>query len=451
MIDRIRAYVAPAYLCLCLILGGSAQGAWGNAVLRMLAIVIIAWTLLDCRDRQPIPRALKQLFILIALALALGLIQLIPLPIEVWAALPGRWQFVEGFRLLGISPTSMPLSLAPYDTLGALLALLPPFAMLAVMVRFRDYSAASLAAALIGGTIAGVLLGILQVTSGDPVHSPWYPYQQSNFGLATGFFANSNHMASLLLITVPFVAALGATAQGKSADVRLRSAALALVGGAVLLIILGLALNGSLAGLGLGGPVILASLLVLVGGKARFARAALAVIGLGSLVALAMLWASPVSHGAETSVLSRQSILTGSVELLREFGPVGTGLGTFEKAYRLSEDPAAVDRYYVNHAHDDYLELAVEAGLPGIVLMLLFLIWWAWSVRLMLRSPAADQFAYAGAIASAALLLHSAVDYPLRTAAMSTAFAMCLVLTVQSRRDAAQSSDLRPTRHVVVG
>src|SRR6185369_14465997 len=233
------------------------------------------------------------------LALALGMVQLIPLPIGVWAFFPGREQLLEGFRLLGIDPASMPLSLAPYDTLGTLLALLPPLAMLAVMVRFRDYSATSLAAALVGGTIAGVLLGILQVTSGDPIHSPWYLYRQSNFGLATGFFANSNHMASLLLVTVPFIAALGAAAQRKSADVRLRSAALALVGGGVLLIILGLALNGSLAGLGLGGPVILASLLVLVGGKARFARAALTVIGLGSLVALVMLWASPVSHGAE--------------------------------------------------------------------------------------------------------------------------------------------------------
>ena len=78
----------------------------------------------------------------------------------------------------------------------------------------------------------------------------------------------------------------------------------------------------------------------------------------------------------------------------------GSGLGTFEKVYRMAEDPAKVDRYYVNHAHDDYLELAVETGLPGIILMLLFLGWWGRSVWRMLKSPAADQFAMAGAIAS---------------------------------------------------
>ena len=56
--------------------------------------------------------------------------------------------------------------------------------------------------------------------------------------------------------------------------------------------------------------------------------------------------------------------------------------------------------------------------------MLLFLAWWGRSVAQMVRSPASDQFAYAGAIASAALLVHSLVDFPLRTAAMSAVFAM---------------------------
>jgi len=83
--------------------------------------------------------------------------------------------------------------------------------------------------------------------------------------------------------------------------------------------------------------------------------------------------------------------------------------------------------------------------------MLLFLAWWGRSVWQMSQSPAADQFAFAGAIASAALLLHSAADYPLRTGAMSAVFAMSLVLIVQSRRTARSDTDLRPVRHVVIG
>ena len=450
MIERLRRHVAPAYLFLCLLLGGSAQGVWGNMALRLIAILIIGWALLDRKDAHQL-RAAKQLLLLIGLAIALVLLQLIPLPSSLWAALPGRSRFAAGFELLGIDPATMPLSLDPYASLSTSLALLPPLGMLLAMIGLRGYSTAWLAAALISGTIAGVLLGILQVTSGDPANSGWYLYSFSNFGVATGFFANSNHMASLLLATIPFIAALGATVRERAKDVRLRSAALALVGGGLVVVILGLVLNGSLAGYGLGLPVVLASVAMLLGARSRLGRAMLPVVAIAALVAVAVIWASPVNRGATTSVSSRQEMLVGSLTLEREFGLAGTGLGTFEKAYRLTEDPGQVGRYYVNHAHNDYLELAIEMGLPGIILILLFLGWWGRAVWAMARSPAADHFAMAGAVASAALLLHSAVDYPLRTAAMSSVLAMCLVLIVQSRRSARSETDLRPVRHVVVG
>src|SRR6185503_18132263 len=105
---------------LCLLIGGSAQGIWGNAVLRLIAVTIIAWALLQKRD-DPLPLTIKQLLMLIGLALAMGLSQLIPVPMSIWATLPGRSQFLEGFRLLGVEPAAMPLSLSPYDTIATLL------------------------------------------------------------------------------------------------------------------------------------------------------------------------------------------------------------------------------------------------------------------------------------------------------------------------------------------
>ena len=67
MIDRLRPAIAPAYLFLCLLLGGSGQGVWANAFLRLAAIGIIAWALLEPRD-WPLPRAIRQLLALIGLA-----------------------------------------------------------------------------------------------------------------------------------------------------------------------------------------------------------------------------------------------------------------------------------------------------------------------------------------------------------------------------------------------
>ncbi|HYC96271.1 MAG TPA: O-antigen ligase family protein, partial [Sphingomicrobium sp.] len=373
-----------------------------------------------------------------------------------WAALPGREFVVQGFGLLGIAPGPMPISLSPYDSLAALMALLPPLGMLAATLILRAYSNLWLAVALIAGAMAGVLLGILQVSSPFPEQSPWYPYRISNFGVATGFFANSNHMANLLLVTIPFVAAAGASLRAGTKDARARSVGLAVVASGLVLIILGLILNRSLAGYGLGVPVVLASLLILFGQSARRTAGALAAIGLAGIAAIALLWASPIGTqldelGASTSVTSRRQIAANSLALASEFAPVGSGVGTYPKLYQLKEDPAEVDRWYVNHAHNDYLELAVETGLPGVLLILVFLFWWGIAVWRMLRSPASDQFALAGAIASAAILMHSMVDYPLRTAAIGAVFAMSLALILQSRRSAQSEKDLRPVRHLVVG
>lgn len=453
MIARFRPAVAPAYLFLCLLLGGSPQSIWGAAILQLLAIALIAWALLE-RDRG-LGRSSKQLLLLIALAVALILVQLVPLPPAMWTALPGREFVAEGFALLGTPTPAMPISLSLYDSLATLLAVLPFLGMLAATLVLRAYSALWLAGALIAGATAGVLLGILQVSSPFPEQSPWYLYRVSNFGVATGFFSNGNHMADLLLVTIPFIAAIGATLRAKAKDVRTRSAGLAVACSGLVLIILGLVLNQSLAGYGLGIPVVLASLLVLFGVSARRAAVALAGIGVAAIVAIGLLWASPVNTqldpGASASVTSRRHIASNSLDLAAEFAPLGSGLGTFPKLYQVKEDPAEVDRWYVNHAHNDYLELAVETGLPGIILMAIFLLWWAKAVFDMLRSPAADQFALAGAIASAAILMHSMVDYPLRTAAIGAVLAMSLALILQSRRSAHSDKDLRPVRHLVVG
>ena len=112
MIARLRPMVAPAFLALCLLLGGSGQGVWGNAVLRLIAIMIIAWALLEKRN-DPLPPAIRQLLVLIGLAVVLGLIQLIPIPTPIWASLPGRAQFLEGFQILGTEPAAMTLPGGP--------------------------------------------------------------------------------------------------------------------------------------------------------------------------------------------------------------------------------------------------------------------------------------------------------------------------------------------------
>ena len=114
---------------------------------------------------------------------------------------------------------------------------------------------------------------------------------------------------------------------------------------------------------------------------------------------------------------------------------------------------AAVTSEYVNHAHNDYLELVLELGAAGAVLIVLFLGWWAVAATRVWTSTLSTPFGRAATIATAAILAHSIVDYPLRTGALMAVFGAAIALMAQRSRSAPENkrSDLRPARHVKLG
>lgn len=71
-----------------------------------------------------------------------------------------------------------------------------------------------------------------------------------------------------------------------------------------------------------------------------------------------------------------------------------------------------------------------------------FLIWWGWRAVRIWHARNAEPFACAAVIASAVILVHSLVDYPLRTAGLSCVFAMCCVAIARYR----QFAPPRPTQ-----
>lgn len=444
MIAGVRTFAVPAFLLLCLLAGGSRQGAWANAALQLTGAVLIAWAAVAA-DRDRLTRPSRQLVALIAGGLVIIVLQLVPLPPGLWGSLPGRDAVGQGFDLLGNERPWLPLSLAPYQTLGAAYALLPPIAVVATLLAFGAAREHWIAVAIVAGALASVLLGAVQVGSGG--RALWaYLYDITNPG-AVGFFANRNHMASLLLAAIPFAAALFASRQPQAASGRTRIGMLAIGVGGFVLVLAGLLLNDSLAALALAVPVIGLSALLFPAGW-RLRRLLLPLGALALAVAVLVLAGSTAGSdlGGDAQV-GRREMWDATARLIADSFPLGTGLGTFPQVYALAEDPAAIARAYVNHAHNDYLEIILETGLPGLLLLLLFLGWWGWQAIRVWRSPSSSQFAKAAVIASAAILAHSAVDYPLRTAAIGALFAACIGLMAQAgaepRRD-------RP-RHIRIG
>jgi O-antigen ligase len=289
----------------------------------------------------------------------------------------------------------------------------------------------------------------VQVVSGGPA----YFYRVTNVGVAVGFFANANHNATLMLVCIPFLAALQATLLKHNPAPRSASAIRLLSAAIFAMVAVGLVINASLAGIGLGVPVMLTTWLVF-GRQRRAVRRLLVplavILSVATLLAIAVGPFGNNLFGRQTHdvALSRQTSFALTWRAARAYFPVGSGSATFKPVYATQETLAGVTTTFMNHAHNDWLELLLETGLVGILLAAVFLAWWGLRVRATWLAEVPDPFAQAAAIASAAILLHSLVDYPLRTAAISALFAACLALMAEVRPFARPERDISRARHL---
>jgi O-antigen ligase len=429
-----RAAVVPVYLILILLLGGaSAAGFFANMLLQWLAIPIIGGAILTQRT-TPMSRASRQLVFIALLLLALLLIQILPLPPAIWMLFPGRGEIIEGYQALGIDLPWLPISVVPNLTVASTLWLLPALAVLLGITRIGAFRPLWIAAAIIGVTIAAIAWGAVQRSGNDAA----YIYEITNYGVATGFFSNANHLATLLMVAMPFIAAVYLAARGRSRSAQRDSALLVLLVGAIGVMVVGIAINGSLAGIGLSVPVLAASGLMLLSRKRKIPFWAPIPLILITVVGLFVIFSRPLGNNlttadARVSPISRYTSFSNTLSAARDFFPIGSGAGSFNTIYPMYEEPSTMTTTYVNHAHSDIIEIALDMGLPGLLLLALFLVWWFRRAAVIWRAPEPDEFARAATIATAAIIAHSLVDYPLRTAAISATFAACCALMAEPR------------------
>lgn len=439
MNGRFWTFAAAGYLLACLLLGGaSAAGAAANALLQLGALVLIlVW--LWSRD-APLPREARGPIWIAGAFVLVTLISLIPLPPSLWAGLPYRDEISTGFELIGMPLPSLPLSLAPPATVWSLLALLPPAAMFLMVVSLPNDERRKLAVPLLAFASLSIVLGAFQLLGGP--ESPLRPYAVTNPTSPVGFFANVNHEGTLLLCSLPFMAFLAGRAAGRrSRSKRSGGAVISVAVG--LFLTVGIAISGSSAGYGLFIPTALASLLIyrraVVGRLAwPWTAGMAAVLLIFTIVALR----GPLSSEAFAGDLSdqptsRRVLAATTTRAIGDTFPVGTGLGTFQTVYRRYENPDRVTRQYANHTHNDYLEFVLELGIAGLLLILAFIAWWAMALVRAWRSEVpGTAIARAASVAIGVVLLHSIVDYPLRTAAIAAVVAFaCALLIPAPRRD----------------
>lgn len=449
-LSSLRRFAArgliPLFLGAALLVGGaSLEGEFAQAILFAVSGVILAGLFVYAGEWWKSPAG--SVLVFAGLLAGLLLVQLIPLPPDVLARLPVREAALASRAALGIAPGPMSLSLAPEATLGGLLAFAAPLAGFALVAAIKWSRGAGLlkwVLPVLGA--ASALLGLAQVILGK-AYPELYFYDFTARGFPVGVFSNPNHQASFLLMCLPFVAVIAADLrrdwEGSDADV-----ALAVLAGVLgLLLLAGVLGAGSAAGYILLAPVLGLSLALLFAGRRR--RRDERAVGLGGLLVLPLVFgfaalvvfSSPRLTGLgytsfEDGPASRIGINRVSGVMIGDHWTYGTGLGTYEDVFRLYEDPATVSSTFIAHAHNDYFEWIIETGSAGSALLALFLLWWLFHFgRLWMSSiPDALRLRRAASVACLVPVLHSLVDYPLRTPGIAVAAAICLALMIVPRQ-----------------
>lgn len=374
------------------------------------------------------------------LLLAVPLVQLVPLPWTIWQTLPGRDYAHKLFAMMGVTP-AQPISLAPERTVNAFCALLPAFAAYVLAREWDDRTQSRAFAMVLGFALFDALLAALQVTGGAGSPLRFYAVTVDDAGV--GLFSNPNHLGGFLAACLPLVALFSGTGRVKNA---LPGSQKFLAAAGLFLIALGALLSFSRAGIGLGLVAAIPATLLLMPPGWRPAPRSIA-IGAAAIIACAVLGFVQRDALVQFTQLDqeggRTDLLPGLLRMARDGMPFGFGMGSLDPVYRGYESFARLGFGYLNNAHNDYLQLVIEAGVAALAGLALFALFGLrvgtglWRARRELPSQR-QRTAIAAATVVAVMLVHSAVDYPLRGAAVSVLFALscgCLARYWQQLQD----------------
>lgn len=425
-----------------------AVGAFGGtepasfSVVEILFFAVAAWLVINPKAiARPVP---PSYFVVPALLTALVLLQLCPLPSSFLSRFAGRVGY-GGARFAA-------LSFAPYNSRNQLLILLACFIafFLAYLVSQDRGRNRRLIVALVALGTAEAFYGLVQYLMN--VQTIFWYSKKYDLEEATGTYINRNHFAGLLEMILPFAVCLamyegekllagrkhrGGRATKLTSDLKTHAVILWL--GIAVVLMAAIVFSRSRMGL----LVAFASLIVVFGLKMLQRKAVPAVLG-GAFLILSFCLAAWIglrpalnrfeNLGQEFSGdESRLSMWPGAVKLIAEHPLVGTGWGTFPVVYTAVQTTFLTQ--FVNHAHNDYLEISSDLGIPAALLLfasILFVL--VRAVRTFLHGEGkygpAISLACVGSIV--AILLHSLTDFNLYIPGNALLFAVILGLALAS-------------------
>jgi len=131
---------------------------------------------------------------------------------------------------------------------------------------------------------------------------------------------------------------------------------------------------------------------------------------------------------------SRDEVVTDALPLLSQYGAIGTGGGTFYTVYPQVQSETI--QHFYDHAHNEYLQFAIEFGAVGAALLAALVLLCAKNAMSAIRHrrhPLPRGTAFAAVMAVIGMALHSTVDFPLQAPANTAIFIVLLALGALSR------------------
>ena len=439
-------YFFVSYVALIFILGGANENATlANVILETVGVLFFITSLYKLSIAKQQLKSAKIAVWTVFIVILVPVLQLIPLPSGMWTELPFHDRAAAALETLGVMYFGGRLSLAPQLTWASALSMLPSCAIFLTTLSLNKRERDSLVIFLMAFGLANAFLGLLQFSQNSELGA--YLYPDMGAGEVTGFFKNRNHFAALMYALIPMATAVAATNlmtkttrnEGLASEKRLLLFISALA--SLFIFIVSCVMARSRAGV-----ILLMVALLLIsflpawsrtGTGATAAGDSILKKALGAFTAFSVLFA--MEYGfyrllerfeADPQQDARLKIAETTFYAAWAAFPYGTGLGTFQKIYAVIEPIRDVmPHFYVNRAHNDYLEFVLESGLIGVVAIIVFAWWYGKCAREAWRMASfdseSDYVARAAIMTIGLLLLHSFVDYPLRTQAIMGLFAIC--------------------------
>lgn len=288
-------------------------------------------------------------------------------------------------------------------------------------------------------------------------------------GLATGTFVNRNHLAGYLEMTLACgIGLLIGLRSNKKITLNHVSAWLlsekAVVRIAVVIMVIALVMTRSRMGnVSFISSLLLCSLVLAAFSreyKLRFLLLIASFIVVDSLI-LAQYFGLDQLHARITAtqindvyqageLVARQNEVRDEVfiyakSLISEFWLTGSGAGTFEIVFQSVAGPDIYNHF--DHAHNDYLQLLIEYGLPGFILFLFFSILCFRQALLAVIKPAStfrQGIGFVSLMSITSLALHSVTDFNLQIPANALTLVALFSLSYLARpavRSASCSSE----------